>query len=289
MYRYCVFLVVCVLLLACIPAMAKSDDTMKTGIVIAAFGTTVPEARKDYELIDKAVRAKYPDFPVEWAYTAKQVRQKVRETQNRDALSVEQALARMSEQGIKRVAVLTLLMIPGEEARDITKICEAMTGLPKGLEAVSVSAPLISGAGAAKELAETLTKEFASVKGGVLFVGHGSPNSSGSLAYAALAYYLAGVDNRFQIGVIEGEPGTDAAFLAFKNQKQKSVTLIPFLIVAGDHARNDIAGPEPDSLASLFKKQGMSVDVKLQGLPSIPRVADMWLERLAAAMQALNE
>lgn len=289
MYRYCGFLVAFALLLACTPAVAKSDDNMKTGIVIAAFGTTIPEARKDYGIIDKAVKAKYPGVPVEWGYTAKQVRQKVRAEQNMDAPSVEQALARLSERGVERVAVLTLLMIPGEEHRDVVKICESMTGLPKGLEAVSVSAPLISGAAEAKELAAALTKEFASAKGGVLFVGHGSPHSGGSLAYAALAHYLAGVNDRFQIGVIEGEPGTDAAFAAFKNQKQKNVTLVPLLIVAGDHARNDIAGSEPDSLASRFKKEGMSVDVKLQGLPRIQDVTGMWLERLDAAMRNLND
>ena len=289
MYRRCVFLAAFALLLACTSAMAKSDKNMETGIVIAAFGTTVPEARKDYEIIDKAVKSRYPGIPVEWGYTAKQVRQTVRETQNMDALSVEQALARMSEQGVKRVAVLTLLMIPGEEYRDVTRICAAMTGLPKGLEAVAASAPLVCGAAEAKELAKALTKEFGSEKGGVLFVGHGSPHSSGSLAYAALAHYLADIDERFQIGVIEGEPGTDAAFAAFKKQKQKSVILVPFLIVAGDHARNDIAGAASDSLASRLKAEGMVVDVKLQGLPRMPDVTAMWLERLDAAMQDLND
>ena len=141
----------------------------------------------------------------------------------------------------------------------------------------------------AKELAKALTKEFGSEKGGVLFVGHGSPHSSGSLAYAALAHYLADIDERFQIGVIEGEPGTDAAFAAFKKQKQKSVILVPFLIVAGDHARNDIAGAASDSLASRLKAEGMVVDVKLQGLPRMPDVTAMWLERLDAAIQDLND
>lgn len=288
MHRYCGFWVALALLLACTPAMAKMDANMETGIVIAAFGTSVPEARKDYEIIDKAVKARYPEIPVLWGYTAKKVRQKVRQTQNLEVLSVEQALAQMSELGVRRVAVLTLLMIPGEEYRDVTRICNAMTGLPKGLDAVSVSAPLVCGAVEAKELAQILTERFSTTQGGVLFVGHGSPHSSGSLAYAAMAHYLAGIDARFQIGVIEGEPGTDAAFTAFAAQNQKQVTLVPLLIVAGDHARNDIAGSEADSLASRCKKEGMSVTVELQGLPSIARVSAMWLKRLDVAMQDLG-
>lgn len=269
-------------------ARPAGDGAVETGIVIAAFGTSVAEARADYETIDRAVRKRFPGLPVEWGYTAKFVRAKVRAAEKIDLLPVEAALVRLAEQGVKRAAVLSLFLVPGEEYADVGRICAAFEGLPQGLERIAQSAPLISGAAEAQKLASVLAKAFPPAEdGGVLFVGHGSPESQGSLAYAALAWYLKNINPRLAIGVIEGEPSLDAALASLRGQQAKKVLLAPLLVVAGDHARNDIAGKD-GSLAERCRREGLASRAILKGLPSVPAVTDMWLDRLEAALRTLE-
>jgi len=286
--RMLVSLSLCLCLVA--PALAGHDGKKepKRAIVVAAFGTTVPEAAPAIEKMVERVKAAYPGVPVTLCYTAAMIRAKLAKDGKR-VPSPAEALAALPDQGVTDVALMSLQTIPGNEYHDLLRTAAAFSRMPKGLSQVSVSAPLLFGKDdfptVAKALLDAAPKERKPGEA-VVFVGHGTDHSA-NMAYPALQYSLWRVDPNAFVTTVEGIPSFDDVVADLKAKGVKKAWLIPLFAVAGDHARNDMAGKEKDSLASALAAAGIEAKAVLSGTADRDAVAAVWLTHLKTTFDAL--
>ncbi len=260
----------------------------KRGILLVAFGTSVPEAVASIDSLKRQAEAAFPGVPVRMAYSSKIIRDKIA-SEGISQRAPAQALADMAAEGFTEVAVQSLHAIPGKEFHDIIATAKAMEGMPKGLKRISVGLPLLASPedikAAAKALLSTLPKHG---KGeAVVLMGHGTEHPANA-AYAALQLELWKRDPGVFVATVEGSPSLDDVIPALKRQGVRTVHLLPLMSVAGDHARNDMAGGEDDSWASILKAKGFTAKADLTGLGSRPAVARLWIEHLKDAVKGLD-
>ncbi len=273
------------------PAFAGHGATKepRRAIVVAAFGTTVPEAAPAIEKMVARVKAAYPGVPVSLCYTAAMIRHKLA-GEGRPVPSPAEALAALPDQGVTDVALMSLQTIPGREYHDLVRLAEAFSGLPKGLDRVTVSAPLLFSPEdfprVAKALLEATPRERRAGDA-VIFVGHGTDHPA-NMAYPALQYSLWRLDPNAFVATVEGGPGFADAVAELKKRGLKKAFLVPLFAVAGDHARNDMAGGEKDSLAGALAGAGIEAVPVLSGTGEREAVAAVWLDHLKAAFDSLH-
>lgn len=260
----------------------------KRGILLVAFGTSVPEAVASIDSLKSQAEAAFPGVPVRMAYSSKIIRDKIAgEGIQKNAPA--QALADMAAEGFTEVAVQSLQSIPGKEFHDIIATAKAMEGMPKGMKKITVGLPLLATPedikAAAKAIVSTLPKHG---KGeAVVLMGHGTEHPANA-AYAALQFELWKHDQSVFVATVESSPSLDDVIPALKCQGVRTVHLLPLMSVAGDHARNDMAGDEDDSWASILKAKGFNTKADLTGLGSRPAVARLWIEHLRDAVKGLG-
>ncbi len=285
-------LVVLAVLLLCGQCLAGhgQETEKKTGILVVAFGTTIPEARAGFELVDSMVKKEFSDVPVYWAYTSKIVRDKVASEEGIDLLSVAQSLAAMMDQGFTHIAVLSLHTIAGEEYSSLVEVARAFEGLPDGPERVVVARPLLGLSADHKTAVDILLDLLPKDRKAddvVVLMGHGT-HHAGDVAYAALQYHLWQRDPNILVGTVEGNPTLDDVLAELKQRHPGKVYVMPFMAVAGDHARNDMAGDEDDSWKSILTKAGYTVAPVLKGTSEYPAFDQMWIDHLKDAYQQLD-
>lgn len=277
-----------------LPAMAFAsghghEREMKKGILLVAFGSSVPEAQVSFENIDKRVKKEFPDIPVFWAYTSSIIRSKLAK-QGKNLDSVPMALARMTDQGFTHVAIQSLHTIRGEEFDDLAQTAKAFEGLPDGMEKILTGAPLLSDETDMENVTEAILENIPARRkktDAVLLMGHGTPHPSNAF-YAALMFHLQQKDPNIFVGTVEGSPSIDDISSMLKEKKLKKVFLMPFMSVAGDHARNDLSGDEEDSWKSILQKQGFECDITLKGTAEYDNMIDIWVGHLKTVMAHFN-
>ncbi len=274
------------LVLCGIAEAGHGDRPEKRGILLAAFGTTVPEARNAYSNLERMVKEAFPRVPVRWAYTSRMVREKMGESGRRPD-SVETALARMMDEGFTRVAVQSLHTIGGWEFHDLARNVRAFAGMADGFKSINLGGPLLNGAGDIDRTARALLRHLPPerrLEDAVVFMGHGTDHPAGAL-YTALMVELGKLDSRVLLGTVEGRPGIEDVRVRLRETGIKEAYLIPFMAVAGDHARNDLAGDAPDSWRSILERDGVQCTPVLMGTAEMDSVAEIWLRHLKEAVE----
>ncbi len=265
---------------------AKGHGTSKTpkeAILLVAFGTSVPEAQKALDKIGEQVKKAFPNVKVTWGYTSKIIRKKLaKQGKNLDPPTV--ALAKLMEDGYTRILVASLHSLPGVEFHNLGRDVEAFRTLlePSGGK-VSLSWPLLSSRQNMEAVAKAVIKEVPKSRkpeDAVLLMGHGSEHHPGDAVYAALNYWMAGIDPKVFVGTVEGQPRIEYIIPKLKKIGAKKVYLMPLMAVAGDHARNDLCGDEKDSWKSILEKDGFKVECVLKGTGEMPGVVDVWLANM---------
>lgn len=273
---------------------AKGHGTTKTpkeAILLVAFGTSVPEAQKALDQIDAQVKKAFPDVQVTWAYTSKIIRKKLaKEGKNLDPPTV--ALAKLMEDGYTRILVASLHSLPGVEFHDLGRDVEAFKSLagPSGGK-VFLSRPLLSSRENMEAVAKAVIKEVPKNRkpeDAVLLMGHGSEHHPGDAVYAALNYWMEGIDPKVFVGTVEGQPQIDYIIPKLKKVGTKKVFLMPLMAVAGDHARNDLCGDEKDSWRSVLENEGFKVECVLKGTGEMPEVVDVWMANMKRAYEVMK-
>ncbi|MHC1711641.1 MAG: sirohydrochlorin cobaltochelatase [Solidesulfovibrio sp.] len=272
------------------PALAGHDAKKepKRAIVVAAFGTTVPEATPAITKMVERVKAAYPGVPVTLCYTAAMIRAKLAKEGKR-VPSPAEALAALPDQGITDVALMSLQTIPGHEYNDLLKTAAAFSGMPKGLAKVEVSAPLLFSAEDFPRVAKTLLDAAPKDRKpgeALVFFGHGT-NHFANMAYPALQYSLWQLDPNAFVATVEGTPSAEDAVAELKKRGLKKAWLMPLFAVAGDHARNDMAGKEKDSFASALTAAGIDAKPVLSGNGDRDAVAAVWMDHLKTVVEGL--
>ena len=259
---------------------------MKKGILLVGFGTTIPEARVSYENIERSVKEAFPEVPVYWSYTSRIIIRKMAKEGKRIS-TPEEALARMMRADFTHVAVQSLHTIPGEEFHGMLENAHKFAGMKKGLRKVLVGYPLMATSEDVQTVAEAILKVIPKErkkKDAVVLMGHGTHHPA-NVYYAALNYHLQKLDPNIFVGTVEGWPEIDEIKSELKQKRIKKAYMMPFMSVAGDHARNDMAGSEEDSWKSILEKEGIECVPVLKGTAEYQEFVDVWVEHLRAAFR----
>jgi sirohydrochlorin cobaltochelatase len=250
------------------PYSEKTSE--KTAILTAFFGSTVPTALKAYDEIENAVRKKYPAVPVFRAYTSRMVRRK----RGNDVPSVSARLQELFLAGYDTVHILAGYLTPGAEYDKLRQTAETFSMRMK----VTVSKPPLSDPESLRRFLPGVMKAVdPEHPGKVLFMGHGNSDGRSAFAYQAAAAELQKLDPKIFLACVEGEPGLESVIGQFSSE---SVQLIPFMLVAGDHALNDLAGNDASSWKSQLEKRSCACYCMLHGLGEIPEVASYFADSL---------
>ena len=260
---------------------AEKEPESKRAILLVAFGTSLPDSKGSINRVGEKVAKAFPNTEIRWAYTSKIIR-KILRKRGEEILSPAEALAKLGEDGYSNVYVQSLHIIPGDEYDDLVQTANAFTKMPKGIRQVTVGTPLLWSDADMCEVASALMANVPAERKGkeaVVFLGHGSKHTS-NVYYPAMQYYFAKVDANTYIGTVEGTPTLDDVVASLKAKGVKKVWLMPFMLVAGDHAVNDMAGSEPTSWKSLLTKEGFTVEVVLKGMGELDAIGSIWVKHL---------
>jgi len=266
----------------------KKHAEPKHGILLVAFGTSVPEAVAAIDSLKQQAEAAFPGVPVRLAYSSKIIRDKIA-GEGIHKRSPAQALADMAAEGFTHVAVQSLQSIPGREYNDIKATAEAFQAMPKGIKHVSVGRPLLYGPEDIDATAKAILPSLPQHKKGeaVVLMGHGTEHPANA-AYSALQLALWKLDPGVHVATVESAPTIDDTIQTLKRHGVRTAYLVPLMSVAGDHAHNDMAGKEDDSWASKLSAAGIAPKPVLVGLGSRPAVSRLWIEHLKDADKELG-
>lgn len=265
----------------------KSKEPKKA-ILLVAFGSSQKSAQVSFENIDQSVKAAYPNIPVTWAYTSHIIRKKLA-TQGTILDSPEVALAKLIDQGITHVAVQSLHTIAGAEYHDLLKVIGAFKAMG-AFESIILGYPLLATqtdmTRAVDAILSTIPKERKNGEA-VVLMGHGTHHPANAF-YAALMFQIQLKDPNVYLGTVEGFPELDTILTLLKKNQVSKAYLIPFMSVAGDHAKNDMAGDDDDSWLSILTKHGIECVPILKGTAEFKQFIDIWVDHLGVALSHFN-
>jgi sirohydrochlorin cobaltochelatase len=257
----------------------------KKAILLVSFGTSDPEARKVFDRIDEQTRKAFSGVEVRWAFTSKIIRAKLAKEGN-ILDSPEMAMARLMTDGFTHVAVLSLHTIPGEEFHELYQNAQLFGQMAGGFDKIRVARPLLSSAKDMETVAGTLVKNIPGRKpaDAVLFMGHGTGHHPADALYLAMNQVFQEIDPKAFVGTVEGKLTIETLLPKLKQLKVKKVYLVPLMSVAGDHAKNDMAGDEPDSWKSVLTRNGYQCETILKGTADYPEILEVWLDHLRSVL-----
>ena len=285
----------------------NEDEIGENEILVVSFGTSFNDSRtEDIGGVEKAIAEAYPDWSVRRAFTAQIIINHVQARDDEKIDNVDQALDRAVANGVKNLVIQPTHLMHGAE---YDELMEAVEAYKDQFASVKVAEPLLGEVGSdaavvnddKKAVAEDLTAEAVKTAGydsldaakedGVAFVfmGHGTSHTA-KVSYSQMQTQMneLGYENVF-IGTVEGEPEETACEEVIKAVAEAGYTKVvlrPLMVVAGDHANNDMAGEDEDSWLSQFNASGKfdSVDTQIAGLGGIKAIQDLYVAHTAAAM-----
>ena len=246
-----------------------------TALLMVHFGTTYDETRaKTIDAInEKAVKA-FPQLKVREAYTSRIVMKRLAQRGIKKDTPID-ALLKLRSEGIRTVKIQPSYIIDGIEMDRLRKDVEQVRPF---FDSIWVSTPLLYSVEDAEKVCNILVNRHSAdskKREHVLFIGHGTEGPATAL-YSQLDYMLrANGHSNYHVATIEGYPTQETALAQIKAMKGKKVTLVPLLFVAGDHANNDISVEWKEAL----EKEGLTVDVRLEGLGEVPEIQEMYIRR----------
>ena len=286
----------------------NQDDIGENEILAVSFGTSFNDSRvADIKGIEDALQEANPDWSVRRAFTAQIIINHVQARDGEKIDNVDQALERAVDNGVKNLVVQPTHLMHGAEYDELV---EAVENYKDKFETVKIAEPLLGEVGADADavnsdkevVAKALTAEAVKDAGydsldaakedgtAFVFMGHGSSHTA-KVSYSQMQTQMKDLsyDNVF-IGTVEGEPeetSCESVIDAVEKAGYKKVVLRPLMVVAGDHANNDMAGDDDDSWLSMFKASGKfdSVDTQITGLGEIKDIQQIYVNHTAEAMK----
>ena len=290
----------------------NQDDIGENELLVVSFGTSFNDSRvADISGVEKKLQEAYPDWSVRRAFTAQIIINHVQARDDEKIDNMEQALERAVSNGVKNLVVQPTHLMHGAEYDELVDV---VNNYKDKFETVTVAEPLLGEVGSdaaavnddKKNVAEAITAEAVKTAGydsldaakedgtGFVFMGHGKSQSA-KVSYSQMAAQMSelGYENVF-IGTVEGEPEETACENVINNVKEagyKKVVLRPLMVVAGDHANNDMAGDDEDSWKSQFEASGAfdKIDTQIAGLGEIDAIQQIYVDHTKAAIESLGD
>ena len=289
----------------------NADEIGENELLVVSFGTSFNDSRtEDIGGIEKALQKAYPDWSVRRAFTAQIIINHVQARDDEKIDNMDQALQRAVDNGVKNLIVQPTHLMHGAEYDELS---EAVASYSDKFESVSIAEPLLGEVGSADDsvnsdkeaVAKAVTAEAVKTAGyesldaakedgtAFVFMGHGTSHTA-KISYSQMQNQMnaLGYDNVF-IGTVEGEPedtACEAVIEKIQEAGYKKVILRPLMVVAGDHANNDMAGDDDDSWKSQFEASDVfdSIETQIAGLGQIPVIQDLYVSHTHAAMEELG-
>jgi cobalamin biosynthesis Co2+ chelatase CbiK len=289
----------------------NEDNIGENELLVVSFGTSFNDSRaEDISGIEKALEAAYPDWSVRRAFTAQIIINHVQARDDEKIDNVDQALERAVDNGVKNLVVQPTHLMHGAEYDELV---ETIDNYKDKFETVTVAEPMLGEVGSdatvvnedKAKVAEAITAEAVKTAGydsldaakedgtAFVFMGHGTSHSA-KVSYSQMAAQMKDLsyDNVF-IGTVEGEPEETACenvIEAVKEAGYTKVVLRPLMVVAGDHANNDMAGDDEDSWKSQFTASGYfdSIDTQISGLGRIDAIEQIYVDHTKDAIDSLG-
>ena len=286
----------------------NQDEIGEKELLVVSFGTSFNDSRvADIKSIEDALQAANPDWSVRRAFTAQIIINHIQARDGEKIDNMEQALERAVSNGVKQLVVQPTHLMHGAE---YDEMCAAIDKVRDKFESVEIAEPMLGEVGSdaavinadkeavakavvAAALSESGYESTAAAKeAGVAYVlmGHGTAHVA-KVTYSQMATQMdkLGYENVF-IGTVEGEPedtSCEAVIAAVKEAGYTTVVLRPLMVVAGDHANNDMAGADEDSWKTMFEAAGFTVNCQISGLGRIADVQALYVAHTKAAIDAI--
>lgn len=255
-------------------------------ILVVSFGTSYEETRRaTIDAIEASIAQAFPDYRIYRAWTSKMILKKLKTRDQVHINNVTEAMEEMHQDGITQVIVQPTHVINGIE-NDLMK--EDALAFKDRFESISFGSPLLTSEEDNRKVIEAIAQEFAHLPAdeALVLMGHGTTHHANAI-YAALDYTMKDMGHaNFFMGTVEAYPSMETLLRLIKGFAPKKIHLAPFMIVAGDHARNDMAGDDPDSWYSQFGRAGFSVEACLKGLGEYPGIREIFIQHIRDAMDA---
>ncbi|ABK60611.1 sirohydrochlorin cobaltochelatase [Clostridium novyi] len=257
-------------------------NTNKSAILVVSFGTSYEDTRKiTLDAIEEKIREEFKEFEVRKAYTSNMIIKKLKE---RDGIFVDtpmEALSKLKEDGYEKIIVQPLHVMPGEEY-DKIKLCVHRFEKEESFHKIVLGKPLLYQTKDYEIVIEAMKEELVEKNEdkALVLMGHGSYHHANS-CYALLDYMLKskGYENTF-VATVEETPTLEDAIKRLKDKNIKEVILKPFMIVSGDHAKNDMASDEEDSWKTILEKEGFKVNINLHALGENENIRQIYINNI---------
>lgn len=238
----------------------------KPVILAVSFGTSYPETRKlTIDAIENALQNEFPNYEIRRAFTSKIIKKKLKARDGIIVDDVKEALERLANEGIKDIVIQPTHIIPGIE---YAMVLGTAKNARKSFESIKIGKALISSDADYDEVIQALVEETANYRAedtAIVFMGHGSRHKANEVYPIMQEKFKSKGLNDYFMGTVEGFPEVEDVLKLIKKTSFKHIVLLPFMLVAGDHATNDMASDEEDSWKTIFENAGYHVTCVLKG------------------------
>jgi len=261
---------------------------MKKAVLVVSFGTSYHETRKKtIEACERKISENLEGYDFYRAFTSNMIINKLKKRDNMFIDNPSEALEKLYNAGYQEVVVQSLHIICGDE---YNKLKDMVAQYEDKFDKISIGRPLLTYIDDYRETVEAVKKDLdkMDIDEAVVFMGHGTEHESHS-SYPAIEYMFRDYGINAFVGTVEGYPELEQVIKKLKNRNIKTVDLLPFMLVAGDHAINDMASDEEDSWKTILEKEGFNVKVHVKGLGENPYIQEKFKNHALDCMKELQE
>lgn len=266
---------------------APKADLGKKAILVVSFGTSYENTLdKTIGATERAISKAFPDHEVRRAFSSSIIR-KIWAKRGVAIDDVVTALDTLVAEGYGEVIVQPLHLIPGEEFHEVVQL---IGSYHSRIERLALGAPLFAGTESYSAVIDALAASLPMTRSNeaVLFMGHGTHHPANS-TYALTQMHFSDRGLPVYVGTVEGYPGLDEVIPKLHKDGITKLILLPLMLVAGDHANNDMAGDEDDSWKTILTEAGFEVTIMLRGVGEIPAIQALYVERARATLARVDE
>lgn len=256
-------------------------------ILVVSFGTSYNNNRDlTIGAIENDIKEHFQDYEIRRAFTSQMIINKLKKRDNLEIDNVKDALERAVNDGVKTLIVQPTHMMDGTEYH--YKIKDHLEDYKDKFDTLVLGEPLIKYDEDYEDLIDAITATKYDDDTAVCFMGHGTPADSNKI-YTTLQDKLESKNyENYYIGTVEAEPTFDDVLAMIKEGDYKKIVLKPLMVVAGDHAQNDMAGDEEDSWKSMFEANGYEVECVIEGLAQSKDIRNMYIKHLEQLIEDIN-
>ena len=264
----------------------NQDEIGEKELLVVSFGTSFNDSRRlTIGAIEKALEEAYPEYSVRRAFTSNII---IDHVNKRDGILIDDldaGLQRAVDNGVKELVIQPTHLMNGIE---YTELSDAVAQYADAFDSVKIGAPLLTTDEDFKNVEQALvdwTKDYDDGKTAIVFMGHGTEAESNGVYAKMQELFTADGYENYYVGTVEATPSLDDVLAAVQAGEYERVILEPMMVVAGDHANNDMAGDEDDSWKSAFEKAGYKVECLLRGLGENEAIQQMYVEHAKAVIE----